>query len=329
MNFYNYLCCPECQNDLDISVEKKSNDTIETGKLTCVGCGRVYPITGHIPRFVESDNYATSFGFQWERFNQIRYDSYTKSNIIRNTILRRSGWEKDHFNGKLLLECGCGAGHDTEALLNMGAKVLSFDFSSSVEQSWKQNSQYKNLLIVQADIANLPIKKEMFDIVFCHRVIQHTPEPKKSFYSIAARVKKDGNMFLHSYSTRLKSMLHYKYLLRPLTKRMRLETIYNLLERFGPRLYKLVGLAIKYRLKFLRKIIPFENMDSLIKKHNLTLSDEEKYQFSFMVTFDALTPKYDRPNSFRTIRNWFKDAGFDQIVVRRKKPVVVVGTRCT
>jgi hypothetical protein len=41
--------------------------------------------------------------------------------LICNTILRRSGWEKEHFNGKLLLECGCCAGHDTEALLNMSA----------------------------------------------------------------------------------------------------------------------------------------------------------------------------------------------------------------
>jgi len=328
-DFYQYLRCPECSHALDLLVEAKDSKGIKQGNLQCKKCDHLYGIVNYIPRFVPSDNYARNFAFQWARFSKLRSDSYNKSNIIRNTILKRSGWDQDYLKGKLVLECGCGAGHDTEALLGLGAKVISFDLSNSVDVAVENNGSSNDVLVLQADIFKIPLQVDLFDVVYCHRVIQHTPEPENAFYSIARHARKGGDIFLHSYSTHWKSMVHWKYALRPITMRMSHERVFKLLTFFGPFLYRALGIARKLRLKFLRRIIPFDNSERALKRHNAQLTDQEKYEYSLTIVFDALTPFYDIPNSPKTITKWFRNAGYENIVVRKRRPVVVVGSRKT
>jgi len=310
-----------------LEVRADDDQGIRAGELACRACEIIYPIVDYIPRFVPQENYASSFAFQWERFAKLRSDRYNKSAIIRGTILRRSGWSADRFKGKLLLECGCGGGNDTEALLDLGANVVAFDYSGSVDVARRINLGRDNILIVQADIAKLPIRKRTFDIVYCHRVIQHTPNPERSFRSIVQRVADDGEMFLHSYSTRLSSMLHYKYVLRPITKRMSHEKVLRLLYRYGPFLYRLAGWVQDHHLKPLRRVIPFDNLDGHLAKGDAQLTDRERFEYSLANVFDALTPEYDIPSSAESVCRWFEQAGYRMIDVRRKKPVVVVGSR--
>ena len=326
-DLFDYLCCPECRGELDLSVDNEDDYGIESGKLSCTKCDGVYPVINHIPRFVPADNYAAGFGYEWEKFGKVRFDSYNKTKIIHNTILRRTKWDEEFFKGKLLLECGCGAGNDTEALLDFGATVIALDYSCSVDVSWEWNRDNENFLPIQADIFNIPVKEEAFDIVYCHRVIQHTPDPERGFYSIAKHVKPGGSVFLHSYSTRLKSMLHYKYAVRPFIRRIPHEKILDFLEQYGPFLYKMLGLAIRYRLKFFRKIIPFENNKLFLEKAGAQLTEREMFEYDLLNTFDALTPAYDIPKSASTVLKWFENAGLTDIQLNRKKPVMVVGKR--
>ena len=58
------LECIKCGGDLNESHEN----------LTCQKCGKKYPIVDNIPRFVELENYADSFGFQWNLFNKTQHD---------------------------------------------------------------------------------------------------------------------------------------------------------------------------------------------------------------------------------------------------------------
>lgn len=318
------LRCPRCGKALALQSDRSEAGRVREGELSCP-CGESYPIVNSIPRFVSSENYADNFRFEWERWAKLRSDRYNGTTILRDTILRRTGWGPDHLRGKSVLECGCGAGNDTEVLLGLGAKVLSFDLSGSVDVAWANNLDHPNLLVVQANINHIPAAREAFDVVYCHRVIQHTPNPKRAFVSMSSHVRPDGEMFLHSYSTRLRSLLHAKYVLRPMTRRMDYRRVFGMLEATGPAMYRWLRWCRKPGLKWLRRLIPFENHERDLEAHGTTLTDEEKYEYSFSVAFDALTPAYDKPQSAATVRRWFEDAGFQNIQVRRKKPVAVVG----
>src|SRR5690606_14814975 len=68
------LACPGCHTDLLLDVATTDGEEIIEGRLTCSGCGAVYPVHGGIPRFTEGHSRghaatARAFGFQWKRYS--------------------------------------------------------------------------------------------------------------------------------------------------------------------------------------------------------------------------------------------------------------------
>src|SRR5579872_1263793 len=62
-----YLECPNCRGALSLAgCPENGNEVheIEEGALNCNRCAAVFPVVRSLPRFVPSDNYASSFGFQ-------------------------------------------------------------------------------------------------------------------------------------------------------------------------------------------------------------------------------------------------------------------------
>ncbi len=326
--FLDLLACPDCRGAIalaEVSVED-SDDVVE-GRLACEACARHFPIRRRVAVFVDESKYAESFGWQWQRYARLQRDSYNGTTIVRDTILKRSGWTPEHLAGKLLVECGCGSGSETEALVDLAGTVVSFDLSEAVFEFEESLLKRDNLLVLRADITRIPLKARRFDVVYCHRVVMHTPDPPTSFASMASHVAPGGEFFLHSYSTHWKSLANYKYLWRPLTKRLPHTAVYRILRVVGWPLYWLVG-ALN-RLAFLRRLnrllIPFENHARALKKAGTTLSWRERYEYSFLITFDALTPTFDNPNSPETLLAWFEDAGFLDVDVRHQNPVIALG----
>ena len=188
------FCCPGCKES---GLRFQSNESdgecgqIETGNLLCLMCGKDYPVAGHIARFVEPENYAGSFGFQWNIHRETQLDSYSGLPISRNRVFEVTGWP-EQMEGQKILEAGSGAGRFTEVLLSTGAEVYSFDYSDAVEANWKSNGHRSNLNLFQGDIFNIPFEDQSFDKVFCLGVIQHTPDPELAFSSLAAKVRPGG-----------------------------------------------------------------------------------------------------------------------------------------
>src|SRR5687768_825309 len=89
----NFLCCPRCRHDLVLSPEDPAQASpIESAILTCSACRTQYPVRGGIPRFVSADNYATSFGMQWQRYRRTQLDSHTGKTISRDRLAVATGW---------------------------------------------------------------------------------------------------------------------------------------------------------------------------------------------------------------------------------------------
>ena len=128
-------------------------------------------ISKHTPNFSYSSG---NFSKLREEFGEFQQDSINGTNQRLNTILSRTNWKKEDFKGKFILECGCGAGPDTEILLSLGAKVIAVDLTS-VEVTKQNLGENENYALLQASIVDLPLIKNSFDLVYCHRVLQHTP----------------------------------------------------------------------------------------------------------------------------------------------------------
>lgn len=324
------LRCPACGGRLEVAgATREEGDLLLEAELGCAGCGRAWPVREGVGVFVEDEAYVESFGWQWTRFARLQRDSYNGTDLVRRTILKRSGWEPADLAGKLVLECGAGSGNDTEVLAELAGTLVSMDLSRAVFAMPEELRRREDVLVLRADLHRPPLDLARFDVVYCHRVIQHTPDPAAAFAALARNVRPGGQLFLHSYDTHWKSLCNYKYLWRPLTRRLPHGLVYRALRLVGPPLYLLAG-ALN-RLAFLRRavrlLIPFENHARALKKAGATLTARERYEYAFLITFDALTPRHDHPSSPETVRGWFERAGFEDVDLRFRNPVIAVGWR--
>jgi SAM-dependent methyltransferase len=306
------LCCPFTQKKLRLEkafVEKKGR--IENGLLTTED-GTQYPIVRGVPRFVPQGNYANSFGFQWNRFRETQLDSHTGIPISSDRFYKSTEWSPDDLRGKAVLEVGCGAGRFTEVLLSAGAKVVALDYSNAVDACWKNHYFHQNLNVVQGDIYNLPFNDESFDFVFCFGVLQHTPNVKKAFMSLIPQLRKGGHLAVDVYPKRLKNIFLSKYWIRPFTRRIEPTILFKMVEKWVPILLPIsicIG-RIPFAGKKLRYLIPVANYDGIYP-----LTKSQILEWAILDTFDMLSPRYDEPQSAKTLHSWLEEAGMVDIKV--------------
>jgi SAM-dependent methyltransferase len=197
------LACPTCGGDILLAYASRYDGSeIMDGVLSCKKCSREYKVVRGVPRFadlgkIEADKAETAenFGWQWTNFTQ--EDPKYKEQFL--------GWlqpvTSDFFEGKVVLEGGCGKGRHTKLAAEWGAKdVVGIDLGDGVESAFKATRHLKNVHIVQGDIFKLPFKRA-FDYAFSIGVLHHTPDPKKAFTSLAGKVKKGGHISVWVYGS--------------------------------------------------------------------------------------------------------------------------------
>jgi SAM-dependent methyltransferase len=193
--------------------------------------GESFPVRNGIPRFADED-YAKPFGLQWNRYRLTQLDSYTHTTFSRDRARRCIGeevWQR--LAGMQVLECGCGAGRFTEALLDRGGVVTSVDLTGAVDANQKTFPQGPSHRIAQADILALPFEPRRFDLVFCLGVIQHTPSPELTIARLYEHVKPGGWLVFDHYAYRLGWYLSLKPLYRRALRRLPAEKGLSYTER--------------------------------------------------------------------------------------------------
>ena len=272
---------------------------------------RRVPVRGGIPRFVSSDeNYAESFGWQWNHWRSIRSESRSGGFQLRETILRRTHFGDYAMEGKTILECGMGGGDDTEVLLSLPfARVHAFDLSSAVERAGATLASPR-LTISQASIFDIPYAAGSFDFVYCHRVLQHTPDPERALRACCRQVKPGGILFAHSYRRSFRQMSEWRYKYRWLTRRLPRRWVFRYVERCGPALFALTNWLRKGRFGrwLAHNFVPFHPLTT--GGAAAALPPEQQLEWAKCVTFDALTPRHDAPMAADKFRAILESEGF-------------------
>lgn len=303
------LRCPACASHLSLVAEDEA-DEIEAGTLRCAGCAATYPIERGIARFVPPENYTTNFGVQWNAFRRTQLDSHSGQPISRNRFTAFTGWSEKELEGAMVLDAGCGAGRFAEVALSFGARVVAIDFSGAIDAA-RENLKGKGVIdFIQADINALPFAPESFPFVYCLGVIQHTPDPARSFQSLARVTARGGRLTVDVYPAGWRHIFFAKYWIRPITRRMGAETSLRTVRRLFPALYALSRLVgrIPVAGHYLRYLIPVSNYTGVYP-----LSDAQLREWALLDTFDMWAPAYDQPQTLATVRSWFSDTGFTNI----------------
>jgi ubiquinone/menaquinone biosynthesis C-methylase UbiE len=262
---------------------------------------------------VPAENYAASFGLEWNIHERTQYDSTSLHDQSRRRLFEETKWPES-LVGETILEVGSGSGRFTEVALTTGATVVSFDYSNSVEANYRSNGGHENLLLVQANVYEMPFPKEFFDRIYCFGMLQHTPDPKTAFLALSEYLKQGGYLASDIYRKSFaKCVLGTQYWVRPVTKRMDPERLYDFVVSYVKFMWPLArlirripkfGVSLNWRLLIADYSRNIPNADDRILK-----------EWAYLNTFDMLAPAHDHPQTVSTFRSWHDEAGLVDVEV--------------
>ena len=287
----------------------------ETG-LICTICQRLYPAVKDVVRFVDAENYACSFGFQWLTFPDTQLDN-EESRRSEQDFRRRTGFVPEDMAGKLVLDVGCGMGRFAEVASRWGAQVVGVDLSRAPEAA-AENLKDRNAVFFQADVFQLPFRPRSFDFIYSLGVLHHTPNCEQAFKVLPRLLKPGGTIAIWLYSA-YNRWYRMSDLYRKVTKRM------------SPRLlHKLCyGVLPLYGFHQVLRRIPFVGRfvsGALAYAIPMAFNPDPKWRV--LDTFDWYSPWYQSKHTYEEVFRWFEDCGLQDlrvvqqpISVRGRKPV--------
>ena len=315
---------PGTHAKLDLKVTKGRGQVIEEGVLTSTVTGKTYNIRNGIPRFVEMDTYAESFGRQWNAFREVQLDSHTGKSYSRDRFDAELGWTTDDLRGKWVLDAGCGAGRFAEIAAAREPNLVALDLSSAVDATARTLSRFSNVDVVQGSILEPPFKPAGFDYCYCIGVIQHTPDPSRAMSSLLRCVHKDGGFGFTIYARRPWTKLYGKYLLRRFTVGMPAEKLLSSIEKVMPVLFPVTEALFPLPVvgKLARFALPIANYTERVN-----LTRDQRYQEAILDTFDMLAPAYDSPMTWQEVESVLRAEQVTEWKFLNRVPINVYGKR--
>lgn len=304
------LVCPEHQCALSLHGEQRRDDgEIMSGTLQCSQCPKPYPIRGGIPRFTPEDHYSASFGLQWNKYDKTQLDSHSGLPITRDRYNLVCRWQEPLDSG-WGVEAGCGAGRFSEVLADEAIDWICVDASSAVDANFRNNGHRNNIHIVQADLRQPPFRKGSFDRMICLGVLQHTPDPEHSFFSLLPLIKTSGGEFAFDIYSKVKdTWMWSKYWFRPLSKRLPKPWLFQMLEWTVP---------FMLRVHDVMRLIPFAGRTLAHRlvpvcqyKYSFPFSPQQNLEWALLDTFDMLAPEHDHPKSMPEMESWLNRVNHD------------------
>jgi 2-polyprenyl-3-methyl-5-hydroxy-6-metoxy-1,4-benzoquinol methylase len=108
------------------------------------------------------------------------------------------------WNGKKVLEIGCGIGTDTINFARAGAIVTAVDYSSQSLEVAKKRAEVFDLDIsfyrANAEELSDVVPVEEYDLVYSFGVIHHTPHPQKVISEIRKYMGRDSELKIMVYN---------------------------------------------------------------------------------------------------------------------------------
>jgi ubiquinone/menaquinone biosynthesis C-methylase UbiE len=298
------LRCIACRSRLDERPEG----------LVCVNCGKEYPALKGMLRFVDAENYAGSFGFQWKIHARTQLDN-ENNHRSEVTFRRRTGFRPEDLAGKLVLDVGCGMGRFAEVATRWGARVIGVDLSLACEVA-AQNLADRNVTVFQADVFQLPFAESSFDFIYSIGVLHHTPDCEQAVKVLPRLLKPGGRLAVWLYSSynpwyRMSDV--YRKITRRLPQKLLYKLCYGTVPLYGVhRVAERIPVVGKPVSKTIAWLIP--------------MSFDKDREWRVLDTFDWYSPWYQTKHSYEEVFRWFESCGLEDLHVG-EDPISVNGRR--
>jgi len=205
----NKCVCPRCHGTLKEQAEK----------IFCRECQFAFPMHDGIPNLIIPEKLSGKMSRIRESYDKTskRYRDSPKScgytddsdQLTRYHILQRL-LNKNHLEGKVILDIGCGTGMISRGFVNKN-EVWGIDISPPLLNIARRKGLYG--VLASADL--LPFRDREFDLVLCVGVIPYYRSPEKIFSEICRVTRKNAKMVITSTANSwiIRSVLRLKKML--------------------------------------------------------------------------------------------------------------------
>lgn len=121
--------------------------------------------------------------YKWDEFAN-EYETARRLKIIFGKLIAPF-----ELKDRLFLDAGSGGGHFSHAAESLGAKVVSLDVGLNLLKQVSKKCDSNKIL---GSVLELPVKKNLFDVVLSTDVIEHTPDPINALQELSSVVKPGG-----------------------------------------------------------------------------------------------------------------------------------------
>lgn len=133
----------------------------------------------------------------WREIEEKRYQHHYH---LRDLFEQFKGGE---FQGKKLLEIGCGIGIDSVQLHKCGFDLTAVDLTQNAIDIASERAEKEGYGIryMVANAEKLPFEDEEMDFIYSFGVLHHTPDIQKSIDEVRRVLKKGGKAYIMLYAT--------------------------------------------------------------------------------------------------------------------------------
>jgi len=123
------------------------------------------------------------------------------------TKLKRMARRLNIKPGSTLLDVGTGTGVFIPFLLSKigrNGQIVALDFAEEMLRKAQAKGCNRNIDYLHADVTNIPLGEEIFDIVICYSSFPHFPNKPRALTEINRVIKTGGKLFICHTSSRTK-----------------------------------------------------------------------------------------------------------------------------
>jgi SAM-dependent methyltransferase len=267
----------------------------------CTTCGKGFPAIRGVHRFVDPNNYADSFGYQWQQFSRTQL----LPNFAEWNFRKKTGLKDEDLSGKLVLDVGCGMGRFADVATRWGAQVIGVDLSAAAEVA-ARNLADRNFVALQADVFALPFALESFDCIYSIGVLHHTPDCERAFKNLTQYLKPGGTIAVWLYSG-YNNWYRFSDQYRKITHRVPVQRLHAFLRVAVPCLYWLD--------RGLRTIPAVGRPMAGMVHHVFPVSRNRNPEVRILDTLDWYSPKYQSKHTYEQVFRWFESCGIEELTV--------------
>lgn len=148
-----------------------------------------------------------TFSFQWDKLGEgeaMLSDDWFRSNVSRIIADEELLIDRSWFEGKKVLDLGCGGGRWSFGLASLGAEITAVDVNKSALRSTEEalkpfSSKKHRFILSQIETLDAVLPNDNFDLVWSWGVIHHCSSFTKALRTAGNYVKDGGLLYLYLY----------------------------------------------------------------------------------------------------------------------------------